>query len=307
MRESERELAEQLAERFADFEGESSALPGIVPPGRLNALIRQIVDSDRRNRYVTYLLGTDLSASRTDPQSALFDPLKAAVLHARNGDIDEAFWMVFLCVHFGRHRNGRWRYAADVYRGDGPGQSWTWTHLVKDVEGFRDWMDHNAERIRLDVPRSGFGNHRKYESLASTGRTVSTYVEWVGELHHHLNRFDDALAYSSTSSEAFDILFRSLASVRRFGRTAKFDYLTMIGRLSLSEIAPGRAYISGSTGPLKGARLLFDAPTGRKSRPRALELKVIELQSHLQVGFDTIEDALCNWQKSPGAFRPFRG
>ena len=93
----------------------------------------------------------------------------------------------------------------------------------------------------------------------------------------------------------------------RFGRTAKFDYLAMISRLGLYDIRPGRAFLAGSTGPLKGARLLFDSPGAEPSKSGALETKVIELQSYLQVGFDTIEDALCNWQKSPATFRPFRG
>jgi hypothetical protein len=185
----------------------------------------------------------------------------SAIIHARNGEIDEAFWMVFLFVHFGRHRRGRWRYAAEVYVGIGPEQVWSWTHLVSDVEGFRDWMDENAERIRLGRPTSGFGNHRKYERLANTGNTVSTYVEWVGPSHHHRDRFEDAVKHSTDGAGAFDALFRSLSSVWRFGRTAKFDCLTMTSRLGLSDIYPGRAYISGSTGPLSGARLLFDSPS----------------------------------------------
>jgi len=45
--------------------------------------------------------------------------------------------------------------------------------------------------------------------------------------------------------------------VERFGRTAKFDYLTMVGKLGLAAIEPGSTYMQGATGPLKGARLLF--------------------------------------------------
>jgi hypothetical protein len=307
MKESERNLAERLAEGFSNFETDSGALPGLIQIGRRDTLVRQIVDSDRRNRYVAYLLGSDLGASRTDPRSTYFDPLKASIIHTRNGDTDEAFWMVFLFVHFGRHARGGWRYAAEVYGGAGPEQVWTWTCIVGDVEGFRDWIADNAERIQLGSPRCGFGNHRKYERLANTGQTISTYVEWVGASHHHLDRFDDAIEHSADGADAFDALFRSLSGVRRFGRTAKFDYLTMIDRLGLSEIHPGRAYIGGSTGPLRGARLLFDSPSAQPSSPHALDIKVIELQAYLQVGFESIEDALCNWQKSPATFRPFRG
>jgi hypothetical protein len=34
---------------------------------------------------------------------------------------------------------------------------------------------------------------------------------------------------------------------------------------------------------------------------------LVPLREELDVGFDVIEDALCNWQKSPAEFKPFRG
>ena len=46
-------------------------------------------------------------------------------------------------------------------------------------------------------------------------------------------------------------------ALKRFGRTARFDYLTMVGKLGLANIAPGSPYMVGATGPLKGAALLF--------------------------------------------------
>ena len=96
-------------------------------------------------------------------------------------------------------------------------------------------------------------------------------------------------------------------SIQRFGRTARFDYLSMAGKLGLSAIRPGRAYLVGSTGPLSGARLLFAAPPGDESSPTTLDDRLIELGHYLDLEFDVIEDALCNWQKSPSVFKPFRG
>jgi hypothetical protein len=102
---------------------------------------------------------------------------------------------------------------------------------------------------------------------------------------------------------AFDYLYRAMDAVQGFGRTARFDYLTMIGKLRLCAIEPGSAYLVGATGPLAGARLLF----GNNEGPRALDRRLITLDQYLGVGMQVLEDALCNWRKSPSRFAPFRG
>jgi hypothetical protein len=101
---------------------------------------------------------------------------------------------------------------------------------------------------------------------------------------------------------AFDSVYRSMEAVKRFGRLARFDYLTMVGKLELAPIKPGSAYIRGSTGPLAGARLLFGNGTAAK-----LDEWLVHLDGKLQVGMQVLEDSLCNWQKSPEEFRAFRG
>jgi Alpha-glutamyl/putrescinyl thymine pyrophosphorylase clade 3 len=68
-------------------------------------------------------------------------------------------------------------------------------------------------------------------------------------------------------------------------------------------ILPGLPYLKGSSGPLNGARLLF----GRNEPAETLDLWVAQLGESLGVGMQELEDALCNWQKSPDRFVPFRG
>jgi Alpha-glutamyl/putrescinyl thymine pyrophosphorylase clade 3 len=99
-----------------------------------------------------------------------------------------------------------------------------------------------------------------------------------------------------------------MKSVVSFGRTARFDYLTMIGKLGLASIEPGFAYMGGATGPLRGARLLFfGSATAGGVTPRQLDAWLAELDAYLGVGMQVLEDSLCNWQKSPGRFLRFRG
>ena len=97
----------------------------------------------------------------------------------------------------------------------------------------------------------------------------------------------------------------AVASIRRM---ARFDYLTMLGKLGLAPITPDRPYLHGATGPLRGARSLFlGNPTASRLSTNALDTRVVQLGTALQVGMQEMEDSLCNWQKSPSQLRVYRG
>jgi hypothetical protein len=237
----------------------------------------------------------------------LFDPLKAAILQQRRGNVEEAFWLLFLYVHFGKHNKAGWRYARDVYGRLGEGGRWDWPTVSNDVPGFRAWLDAHQAALMNGRPR-GFGNHRKRESLTGignkgTGAAVETYVGWINPPRTHQELMNESLQEArGDPGAAFDSLYSSMEVVKRFGRLARFDYLTMIGKLELAPIKPASAYINGSTGPLAGARLLFGNGSAAK-----LDEWVVQLDAKLQVGMQVLEDSLCNWQKSPEEFRAFRG
>jgi hypothetical protein len=285
-------------------------LPGIDAPIVFQVLIEQLLASVHRVEYARRLAQMELSACRTDPNDVRFDPLKAAAIHMRRGNTEEAFWLVFLFVHFGKHATGGWRYLREVYGRLGSGRLWDWVSTSSDPSAFRVWLDtHEPELRRKGVP-GGFGNHRKYESLSGhsvngTGAVVGSYVNWVLTAGSHTALAQNAIAEAGGNRQgAFDRLYKSMAaSVLRFGRLARFDYLTMLSKLGLAEIEPGSTYVHGSTGPLRGARQLF----GGKYAARELDHWLVELDRELNVGMQVLEDAICNWQKSPSKFVPFRG
>ncbi|MBO0876130.1 MAG: hypothetical protein J2P19_22350 [Pseudonocardia sp.] len=93
----------------------------------------------------------------------------------------------------------------------------------------------------------------------------------------------------------------------RFGRTARFDYLTMLGKIGLAEVEPDCAHLVGSTGPQRGARLLLEGRKNGAPTAQLLEKRIASVQEALDISYDVLEDALCNWQKSPNSFVPFRG
>ena len=194
----------------------------------------------------------------------MFDPIRAAVLQFRVRNLDEACWLAFLSVHFGRHPVAGYRYAREFYSALGQRAPWTFSTVVADIPGMRNWLNQNELHLRRGNNR-GFGNHRKYLSLSGskkngTGDAIDTYVQWVRAYGNHANLFATALQGSGNTPEgAFEWLYQSMRSVSSYGRIGRFDYLTMLQKLGFAIIRPGRPYLDSSTnGPNKGAPV-FDS------------------------------------------------
>jgi hypothetical protein len=294
------------------YSGEQKTLSGVTTDARRNALVGQMVESLRRIEFVKRIAVRHIDPHRADPASSMFDPLRAAVLQYRNGALDEAMWLVFLATHFGKHLKDGWRLLRDVYRGDGA--PWTFARVANNPNAFETWLGDAYEWLKGDGIARRFGNHRKYETLRvdsdrGTSTVFRTYVTWVGPNRGHAGLIAGARAISGPDPKAlFDELYRSMETVVGYGRTARFDYLTMMGKLMLADIEPGIPYLVGATGPLAGARLLFANNKATKLlRADALDADVAALGAYMGVGMQVMEDSLCNWQKSPDQFIAFRG
>lgn len=313
MRPRDRELAQQLEAGLLYFDQEKRPLPGIRDAAKREAFLEQLLESVHRVKFVSVLSTRSLSDRRADPNNELFDPLKAAIVHQRQGNLDEAYWLVFLFVHFGKHARAGWRYAREVYGRLGEPGRWDWASTSSDPSGFRAWLAAHQDMLKREGIARGFGNHRKYQSLdayspTGTGAAVESYVNWVNPPRTHQELMEQA--YSEADGDprrAFADLYETMDAVASFGRTARFDYLTMVGKLGLAPIEPGSTYMQSSTGPVKGARLLFGGRETASLNPADLDKWLVQLDAELHVGMQVLEDALCNWQKSPGKFKPFRG
>jgi alpha-glutamyl/putrescinyl thymine pyrophosphorylase-like protein len=289
------------------FDKDGNSTPGIRNAASRDAFVEQLLESIRRVSFPAVVSSRPISPLREDPSSTLFDPIRAAILCTRSDKDEEAFWLVFLSVHFGKHARSGWQYVRSVYGKLGKGGRWDWKAASANPGAFRKWLNNHEEAVR--ATGGGFGNHRKYQSLSAsssrgTGAVVESYLRWVAQAGTHRQLMQRALNMcSGKPTSAFDTLYREMDAVLGFGRTARFDYLTMVGKLGICAIEPGSAYLVGATGPLAGARLLF----ANKEGPRALDRRLISLAQYLGVGMQVLEDALCNWQKSPSHFVPFRG
>lgn len=302
-------LANTLHTILDDFSAEVD-LPGIDDNSRKNCFVAQMVDSVRRISYYATVASRNISEDRINPTAQIFDPIHAAMLSKQRQNFNEAYWLAFLAVHFGKNRQTKWQLVRNVYGGLGNSRIWTWDAVTTNFQEFSDWMEDYEE----DLGRSGnFGNHRKYESLKSasssgTIHVINSYLDWIGDDHvSKFKAFEDRSP--ENPSQLFDLLFRSMSQVHRFGRTARFDYLTSIGKLNLLQIEPGQTYLQGATGPVLGSRLLFGgSPTAPISKSELKELlRQLEAKLNLSFGMQVLEDTLCNWQKSPMIYKYFNG
>ena len=308
-------LYTQILAALEDYENTYGALESIITPQRRDTLIRQMIDSVRRIQFITTIRDRNkpIDNCRADANSLAFDPLRAAILLKRSGNIDEAFWLVFLATHFGKHKTYNWSLAKGIYSSLGGDSTWTWDTVASDVPAFLSWLDNNKE----DISQLGsFSNHRKYENLDAyktrgTGSAIKSYVDLILSHGNHATFIEFHKAQAGNSPEVlFDSLYDSLDAVITFGRVAKFDYLTMIGKIRLAHIEPGKGYLKNATGPLRGARLLFGNDTEADISVNELESNFTDLATKFDLydfRMQLFEDALCNWQKNPDTYTLFRG
>lgn len=308
MKERDQVRAETLDAALQAYAAERHMLAGVADPTVRAVFVRQLIESLHRVEFPRRLLERPMSVRRTDPaDEAFFDPIRGAVYHAAQGDHDEACWLVFLFVTYGKGRRTSWRLIRDVYGRLGQGGRWDWAAASADPAEMNHWIvTHAGELWPKGTPRP-FGAHRQHETVAPSGTTAETYLRWIGP-NGHRAKFVAAAANGGSPQQTFDVLYHEMVStVHRYARLAVFDYLTMLGKLELASVVPGSTYMTGATGPVSGARLLFAGDATVKLSPGRLDAQLADLDAHLGVGMQVLEDALCNWQKSPSRFKAFRG
>lgn len=272
-------------------------------------LSKQIVDSIRRVEYFERARRRVNCDTIIDPNVPGFDPVLASIKFTMESREDEAAWLLFLVVHFGKNYRSKWQLLKEVYGLLGLG-TLTFDYYINNKKWFSTWLkDHHLELIGM------FGNHRKFETKKygnprSIDNVFSSFLNWYCPSNGYNNVFDYALQETDDSRDAFDFLYSKMNSIVSFGRLARFDYLTMVAKTKLYNIIPSRAYISGNNGPRSGANLLFFNNSSHPASSEELEALVSELASYLELGafeMQILEDALCNWQKDPLNYHLFKG
>ena len=281
---------------------------GLASPQHKSALVAQIVDSIRRIEYLNVTSIRAKSASLYTPYSGSFQPLGGAAALHKAGRTDDAYWLVYLATHFGKHKIDGWNLTEDFYGRFGQGGVWDWASSSQNPSALSNWLQANYPKVTSTGRSRRFGNHRKFETLKpgpkGTAHAVVTYMQWIAAYGSHQGLIVDVQQrVGQNPKEVFACLYRELDQVAKLGRLGKFDLLCNLSNLLIAPILPDKAYIAQSTGPKAGARLLF----GNAPSVAQLETACADLAEHLSVSPQVIEDALCNWQKSPTNYIYFRG
>jgi hypothetical protein len=279
---------------------------GIEDQEYFDAFLGQLVDSIRLTNYFRILLERGIGfAEYHNPFHASFHPIKGAIWHIQNGNIAEATWLCFLYAHFGKNQRSQWGLIQSVYSHLGKGPVLSWEYTTANLDTVSSWIVESQDELSK---RGSFGNHSKYKSLKDghTNRAISSFVDWVNSYNGFNNL---VLAHSAPVQDdetlVFDSIYKDMMSnVFTFSRMGTFDFLTTVGKLKLADITPGKIYVNKATGPKPGAKLFFKGSTDADLSNNQIENRAKLLSDHLGLffGMQVLEDAFCNWQKSPAQY-----
>ena len=223
-----RDRVADLGNGLGDYERAIGVLPGLIPAGRRDTLVAQMISSLRRIEYIQAIQRRSISTDRLDPQSRLFDPIKAAAYLGRRGNTNEAVWLTFVATHFGKHRTDEWRLTANVMGSFGQGPTWTATQFGTNKPDFHAMLVRNEALLR-DPRQSGrYSNHRQYQSKQPDHifRTFDTFYDWLfsqGSFQSLLEHVHRNCGQEPTAG--FDFMYRMLHGVSGFGRLANSIFL----------------------------------------------------------------------------------
>lgn len=258
-----------------------------VPIKDRRTFATQLAEAIRHRKAVKRIL------SRLSKQDDIIWMIKAA---RDAGNTNEAIWRSFVASHFGRtsaRGEQQVNSAARFLCAFRKRPFWTWKRLSRNFDAFESWLFEYADKLGS----LRFGNHRKYESPKP--ELILETVESFVDLADEYGSPSKLLKLNGDESDGFDVLYRRLRPIRRFGRTGVFDFLVLALDLKLISVKPQNCYLRGATGPLKGAKILWG-----DLKPKELDDKAAELACQLAVSPIVMEDCLCNWQKRFDSFTP---
>lgn len=306
-------LFQHLKERLEFFHNEIHPLIGITDAISKECLIDQMIDSIRRIEYVERLLESR-AVTCPDARNKGFNPIVAAIFHQKEGNVDEAMWLVFLLTYFGKSNKSKWELIRNFYSNFGQSSAfWTWDEILNSIEEFSEWALFNQDKMKNI---GSFSNHRRYigfnpESPTGILVVIKNYIAWIQFFGNHEGLIKAmTLKSTNSSSNLFRSFYKSIPSGLSLARLGKFDFITMLSKVGIVKMEPDSTYLVGSSGPKSGANLLFNGVSDLKnSEIKSLEEKFDLLATNLAIPFSmqVLEDSVCNWQKSPFRYQYFKG
>ncbi len=290
--------ANRIAQEIDTFAFASNLFVSNITALEKQVLARQIVDRINRVKYFEIVGSRGISPNRADPSHDLFDPIRAVFFHKHSNNLEEALWLSFLIVHFGENYQSGWKLTRNFYNNFGQEPKLTWDNVNSDPNLVDDWVDeYNQRKQNLNI-KLKFGNHRKFQSIKHLRQVIDSYLDFTNSKGGQIQAFSIS---EGNSRQRFARLFKDI-NFYGFARLGKFDFLSILYKFDLVEIEADCCYIKGSTGPKDGAEYLFGNLNSSE-----LDNRAQKLADYLGIGYQEMEDALCNWHKSTDKYMFYRG
>lgn len=156
------------------------AAVGLTNNTRKSVLAAQLVDSARRISYLNLVSVRSRSPNLHTPYSGSFQPLGGAAVFLRSNQVDDAYWLIYLATHFGKHKIDGWNLTEDFYGRFDQGGAWDWASASHQPQAIEAWLALNYPAVTSAGRSRRFGNHRKFETLKpgpkGTGYALRSYI-----------------------------------------------------------------------------------------------------------------------------------
>ena len=277
---------------------QSNNLAENLPAITYEVLALQLIETEEADARIKALLNSEIDSESINPESDKFDPIKA-IISLRHTNYDEACWLSFLLIYTDDSAQTEWAFMKKLYGGEGLSLNspLTWQLLNEQPRLLNERLEALAVSLSQSYPKPKFGHHRAYESLSHLPIVFSSYIDFIDEQGGHKPLFrpvDNALDRQQYFKLLYDLIRQN---IYRFGRLSTYEYLCLLGKLGLAEVAPDSCYIAEASGPKRGAKLLFGMLNNEQ-----LDDHAVGLADYLEIGYQEMEAALCHWQKSPEQF-----
>ena len=166
----------------------------------------------------------------------------------------------------------------------------SWATMTANPQVIVEWVrECQSHQISFK-----FGKHRKYESIKQLPQVVDSYGHWLADIGGVANLTNGGIQQDLSAEQRFAHWYKTL-SIYRFGRLAKFEFLSLLGYLKVLVIKADHCYLTKATGPKRGAKLLF----GHYTTDPQLERLAVQTAEAIGIDYAVFEAALCHWQASP--------
>lgn len=264
----------------------------------IDTLSLQTIDSIRRIKiYQVYKQQAIIAEKKKLVNYHTSNPL--VLCQRQSISRNSKIWIIYLATYFGKSKKSNWtlfRRAAFNKKKE----------FIKFESISKDKFKYYSYINSFDFfANANFSNHRKYTKKSISGRKgIIRSVEYV------LNNISE---FSCSTTVSFDTMYKRAFNIPNFGRMATFDFVCMLCKCGMKVEEPLSMYHKHSTGPLKAIEQILmlagiNSPTKEDQIIFGNEL-LSWFRSNTEISMiaQVLEDAICNWQKSPSDYNHYFG